>query len=202
MSKHAAAAKPVTRREAQRERILSAARACFRESGFNAASMASLAETAGMSPGLIYRYFENKNAIILALIEQQLTIARRRIRDLRSVSGHLMQRLGEPGDAGENYIDTKLYMEISAQATRDPQIAEALRHYDTTVCREMSEWLCRDPAEGGHGVPEAAAPTIALMLLSLFEGLILRGAREPRPDCSQLRKTLEDVIPSLIELGR
>ena len=40
--------------------ILDAAKKCFIEHGFHAASMANIAETAGMSPGLIYRYFENK----------------------------------------------------------------------------------------------------------------------------------------------
>ena len=30
--------------------------------------MAAIAEVAGMSPGLIYRYFDSKNAIILAII--------------------------------------------------------------------------------------------------------------------------------------
>jgi AcrR family transcriptional regulator len=74
-------------KRAQRERILAAAQKRFICSGFHSASMATIAETAGMSPGLIYRYFANKNAIILAIIEQQLKIAQRRIRDMRSTDG-------------------------------------------------------------------------------------------------------------------
>src|SRR3546814_5115905 len=64
------ASKAELRTLAQRERILCAAQKCFVEHGFHAASMASIAETAEMSAGLIYRYFENKNAIILARSEE------------------------------------------------------------------------------------------------------------------------------------
>src|SRR3546814_7429913 len=65
------ASKAELRTLAQRERILCAAQKCFVEHGFHAASMASIAETAEMSAGLIYRYFENKNAIILAIVERR-----------------------------------------------------------------------------------------------------------------------------------
>ena len=43
----------------QRERILEAARLCFLKRCFHAASIADIAQEAGMSPGLMYRYFEN-----------------------------------------------------------------------------------------------------------------------------------------------
>ncbi len=56
---------PRPRAEAQRDRILCAALKCFIEHGFHAASMANIAETAQMSAGLMYRYFDNKNAIVL-----------------------------------------------------------------------------------------------------------------------------------------
>ena len=50
------------RADAQRSRILAAAEKCFVQQGFHAASMASIATTAGMSPGLIYRYFPGKHS--------------------------------------------------------------------------------------------------------------------------------------------
>jgi len=56
----------------QRQRILDAAEKCFIESGFHAATMAHIATTAAISPGLIYRYFKNKSAIVRAIIERHL----------------------------------------------------------------------------------------------------------------------------------
>lgn len=185
----------------QRERILEASRSCFVNSGFHAASMATIAETANMSPGLIYRYFENKNAIILAIIEQQLEIARGKIRQLRSSSG-LATRIVEYFDQNEagdqNAMSPVLYLEMSAEATRDPQIAEALKTYDRTVSFELSNWLSRSKEEGGYGLPADIAPARALMLLSLIEGLKIRGMRESGLDWQMLKKTLDDLIESLV----
>jgi AcrR family transcriptional regulator len=193
--------KVAARTRAQKERILTAARDCFVESGFHAAGMATIAETAGMSPGLIYRYFENKNAIILAIIEQQLRVARRRIRALHSsgnLAKHIMEYFDEPETRDENSMNTALYLEISAQATRDPQIAEALRRYDVTVCSELSDWLRRDRADGGYGLPADIVASRALILLCLIEGLKLRGAREPEPDRKVLRSMLAQILDLLV----
>ena len=56
------------RAEAQRERILAAAQQCFIRRGFHAAGMAAIAEVAGMSPGLIYRYFRDKQEVLFHAI--------------------------------------------------------------------------------------------------------------------------------------
>jgi len=184
----------------QKERILCAAQACFIESGFNAAGMATIAETANMSPGLIYRYFDSKNAIILAIIEKQLAESRRRIRELHS-SENLAQRivdyLADPKSDENKLMDAALYLEITAQAARDPQIAEALQVYDAMVCSEFSDWLCRRVEEGGYGLPRSIAPSRALMLLSLIEGVKLRGPRGPSFDREMLKNTLEGMLMSL-----
>lgn len=185
----------------QRERILTAAQSCFVERGFHAASMATIAKTAGMSPGLIYRYFENKNAIILAIIEQQLTVARKRIRHLQSsenLSRRIFDYLDEKEPDDEKSISMALYLEIAAQATRDPQIAEALRHYDVTVRSELGSWLRRSQSEGGYGLPGVDVPERALMLLCLIEGLKLRTPREPSLDKRALRTILDELLTTLV----
>lgn len=196
-----AESKSVLRAREQKERILSAAQSCFIDSGFFAASMATIAETAGMSPGLIYRYFENKNAIILAIIEQQLTDARRRIRELHSsetLATRIVDYFDESKPATDNPMSTALYLEITAQATRDPQIAAALQRYDTTVCAELADWLRRSKAEGGYGLPENVVATRALMLLCLIEGLKLRSPRRSSFDPHLLKETLDAVLHALV----
>lgn len=201
MSSQASETNAAARTRAQRERILAAAQSCFVESGFHAASMATIAQTAGMSPGLIYRYFENKNAIILAIIEQQLTVARGRIRDLHSsknLSRRIVDYFEEQEPQDEHSMSYALYLEISAQATRDPQIAEALRRYDVAVSSELGDWLRRSMGERGLDLSNNVISTRALMLLSLIEGLKLRGAREPELDRRMLRNTLDDILDSLV----
>jgi len=185
----------------QKTRILDAARACFEERGFHAAGMAAIAETAGMSPGLIYRYFENKSAIILAIIEHQLTVARRRIQALpssRDLGRRIVDYLDDKSPDEEHAMSLPLYLEISAQAARDPQIAAALRRYDAAVCSELDDWMQREPAEGGCGLPAGEAPMRAMLLLSLIEGLKLRMPRETVFDRDLLKVTLDGILESLL----
>ena len=54
--------------DARRDQILDAAAECFSKKGFHAASMSTISKTAGMSVGHIYHYFQNKEAIIAALV--------------------------------------------------------------------------------------------------------------------------------------
>src|SRR5438309_5759539 len=50
--------------------ILDAALVCFAKRGFHQASMHDISAEAGISVGLIYRYFENKEAVISALADR------------------------------------------------------------------------------------------------------------------------------------
>ena len=186
--------------EAQRKRILDAAQQCFIEHGFHGASMANIAETAGMSAGLIYRYFENKSAIILAIVEEQLVLLREEI--------SLKDKPDLPQLMADNYARTcgaqrgmnaALLLEISAEATRDPQIAQALDDYDAAVRQALCEWLSRNRKQGGQGLPKDVAPRRALVLQCLFEGLKLRETREPGLDRGLLLAALQEVVPGILE---
>lgn len=52
-------------------RILTAAKQCYTKSGVASATIDDIAERAGVSRRTVYRYFENKEAIILAVVEEQ-----------------------------------------------------------------------------------------------------------------------------------
>jgi TetR/AcrR family transcriptional repressor of uid operon len=51
----------------RRHQILEAAIVCFAKRGFHQTSMHDISAEAGISVGLIYRYFENKEAVISAM---------------------------------------------------------------------------------------------------------------------------------------
>jgi AcrR family transcriptional regulator len=187
-------------KRAQRLRILAAAQQRFIESGFYNASMAAIAETAGMSPGLIYRYFDSKNAIILAIIEQQLEIAQGRIRETRSTEdlcGGFVDYFNAHDTAGTGSMSAALFLEIAAEATRDPEIALAMSRFDKAVRAELVDWLQRSPEEGGYGLAEREATERALALTLLMEGLKVRKVREPGLDRRILRSALDKLIGAL-----
>ncbi|HWA66295.1 MAG TPA: TetR/AcrR family transcriptional regulator [Mycobacteriales bacterium] len=58
------------RREARREQILEAARACLQEHGLEAVSMEMIIARSGLSTGAVYGYFIGKDQIINAVITE------------------------------------------------------------------------------------------------------------------------------------
>ena|SRR5579863_4354020 len=57
--------------EDRREQILDAAMSVFAQKGFTRATNKDIAREAGITPGLIYYYFESKEAVLQAIIEQR-----------------------------------------------------------------------------------------------------------------------------------
>src|ERR1700689_3706861 len=56
------------RREARRDQILEAARACLQEHGLEAVSMEMIIARSGLSTGAVYGYFKGKDEIINAVV--------------------------------------------------------------------------------------------------------------------------------------
>jgi AcrR family transcriptional regulator len=195
---------PEQRRQAQRERILDAARAEFIRSGFNAASMATIAETAGISAGLIYRYFPSKNAIILAIIDEQLQIARQRIREVRSAhdfSAGLLEYF-EAHDADfAQPMSAALFLEMSAEATRDGEIAGALGEFNRAIRDELAAWLLRSGEGLDSSRGDGAMRERALALQLVVDGLKVRMAVEPEVDRALLANALCLLLGSVALSG-
>src|SRR5690606_21022336 len=120
----------------QRERILEAARLCFLKRGFHGASIADIATEASMSPGLIYRYFASKQAIIKAIIERQLECGRRVLEEIKSpedlVQG-ILNAIERWRSGSADQMNAPLFLEISAEATRDPEIAAIVEEADQLI---------------------------------------------------------------------
>ncbi|MEK5768677.1 helix-turn-helix domain-containing protein, partial [Acinetobacter schindleri] len=56
------------RMEQNRLSILQSARELITQGGFKEASIQAIAERAGVSTGLVYRYFENKSQILIEVL--------------------------------------------------------------------------------------------------------------------------------------
>lgn len=199
---HTEPAKGAERAQAQRERILCAAQQCFVEHGFHAASMGDIAKTAGMSPGLIYRYYDSKSTIILAIIERQLVETRNNIRAL-SVSAGLAEALFETfihwRDKDPRTMNAALFAEMSAEATRSPALAVALQASDRVLREEMGNVISASVAEqGGKALAPDIAQSRALALQCFVEGMAVRALREPGLDPQLLKATIVAFVDRLL----
>ena len=188
----------VAHAEVRRRQILDAAAEVFRRRGFHAASMAEIAKTFGMSAGHIYNYFDSKEAIIEAIVARDideflaLTAQMQGEADLRH---EMVERVDEGTDRRLDADHASLQIEIVAEASRNPKIADMVQRADTTVRRRLIE-LVRAAARGP--VDEVDLTARAELLLALFEGLMIRTLRQPEIDRPALKRGLRDAVRHLI----
>lgn len=188
----------------RRQQILNAAESCFRQHGFHATSMAEIAKSFGMSAGNIYRFFDSKEAIILALIDRDLE----QIRDDLSQLAHrsdLVDALVEGMEeclSGELLTHGPLRLEILAEASRNPEVAERLRRIDVLVRDMLRETLLPAgvaPSGSDAALTERDQFARIEVLMALFDGMMSRALRNPDMDIPALRKLLREMIAHLLE---
>ncbi len=188
------------RAASQRERILDAAEQCFIRHGFHGAPIAVIAETSGLSVGLLYRYFESKSAIVLAIIARQLRCRREGIAALYGEDDFLASvvakfRLWQQGT--HPAMNATLFLEMSSEASRDPAVREAIVTSDALTREAFEQWLERPRDEGGVGMTREAARRKAVLVQCVIEGLVVRAVRDPGMDGEALREALEPVFADL-----
>ena len=185
--------------ESRRQQILDAACERVRQSGFHGASMADIAKAAGLSVGQIYRYFENKEAIIAAIVEQDLAEMRDKFAELESQPGTLLDAIDEHlPESIDKCFDPRraaLALEVVAEAARNPKVAAIVRSADAQE-REMAKALMernRKP-EWSEAEFQARCETIGL----IFDGLLTRGVNHPDLDREALSRVLRSTVRHLL----
>jgi len=186
---------------ARQDQILDAASGCFCQQGFHGASIASISKSAGMSPGHIYHYFENKEAIIAAIVE----------RDMADILDNIT-RIQNQGDILQGLLDSMLQhltcpteqkkaalkIEVLAEAARNPKVSEMMRRVDRIVSAKCREFFVA--ARGNNRPPLDEEELIARseIMGALFSGLTIRSLYGRTLDQETLVKVLRHTIQSLI----
>lgn len=200
MSLPASATKLTQRAELQRERILNAAQTCFIEHGFHAAGMALIAQAADMSPSLIYRYFDSKNAIILAIVERQVANGRTAIRNLYyapDFTAAAYEAFTQWRTADPRIMNAALFLEMTAEASRNPTLASAFATSDQELRTEISNWLSASVTDGGKGLSVEVAQWRAICMQCFMEGLAIRALREPELSSTKLKLAIADFVAGM-----
>ncbi len=192
------------RAQAQRNRILDAAQKCFAERGFHGAGMALIADTAQMSPGLIYCYFAGKSELIHGIVSRQIELMAEDLETFQSgaqdAAALIAERFREDADGSgrdtgrARMLEPALILEIVAESGRDPVIASAFKAFDRHIDDALATWLARPREQGGQGVPADQLPARVLALRSLLDGLKMRQAHQPQIDSTLLREALDLVL--------
>lgn len=189
------------RTEARRQQILEAAEQCFREHGFHSASMQRIARTAGMSVGHIYHYFENKEAVIAAIVAADEAVTQCRFDGFRR-EADVFTAMVERADRGlDRSLDTgrgALLMEILAESGRNEGIAELVRESERHLMSGLDDLLQRVEQEKGLSLDERERAARAAMVAAVFDGLRVRALRNPELDRDALLDVLRPVLSCIL----
>jgi len=168
--------------EVRRGQILEAAKQCFRETGFAATKMSDIADRAGVSVGLLYRYFESKGDVILGIVDQDLS---RQFEDLQAALG---AHAGEPVDAvirtfEQRALDrrrTSLMLEITAESMRNPKVRALAAEGQKTLRRLFHTRLA------SSGVSVDAVMAGLQMVAALYTGVSIQLCQDEGMDPTAL----------------
>jgi AcrR family transcriptional regulator len=181
------------RDQARRDKILEATAACVVRHGFHGASMAEIAQTAGMSVGQIYRHYSSKEAIVHAIVER---IVEQRLRwigthnERGSLATERMARIFVEGPDDESRDDRVLMLEVMAEATRSPTVAKILREADRRLRAKGVEMV----RQAYPDLTEQEAAGRVELFAVLAEGTALRRVTGIRGDKDVLLAVYRDVL--------
>jgi AcrR family transcriptional regulator len=181
-------------RQEKRQHILDAALKLFADNGFHATSISSIAKEAGISKGLMYNYFENKEALLRSIADEISTdimnmmnpdqddeITTQEMKDFFTLLFESLQ---------EKIELWKLYFQISMQKDVLKYLTE---QQNTEKSRKNNQLLYKYFAE------RFEKPEVELMLFSsLFKGFSMQYVLAPTMFNTEMIESFKNKLISLI----
>jgi len=192
------------KKAAQRQRILEAAKEVFFRDSFMEANLDEVARRAGVAKGTLYRYFENKAEIYVALLAQNGEIFERRMREAAAEGCGPADRIRQLGRFyREHWVHHWSYFQIFWALENQPVIGALPAPVVDEVTRLWGSCLriLSDVIEGGvaQGVFRRCDPwAIANLLWTAANGLLQSERVEAR---RALRgRPLEAIFDEMVEV--
>jgi TetR/AcrR family transcriptional repressor of uid operon len=175
----------------RRTQILEAAVICFAKRGFHQTSMHDISAEAGISVGLIYRYFENKEAVISAMADRhkaEIHDVLERARQAPSLLESLEILFTAHCCENSPKVQSAFVVDLYAEASRNPQVADLVRDILQTAMDGVTDLIARSPeAEGNaHGL---TPNELSELIFAVARGMLMRDVLQPQGLPASERRT-------------
>ncbi|WP_017349013.1 TetR/AcrR family transcriptional regulator [Pantoea sp. A4] len=182
------------RHRCRKDEIICAARHCFRQSGFHAASMAQLARAAELSVGQLYRYFPSKDALIEVMVTRIVTSRVAAMQD-KFDAGQIATMLA--WRTSLNQEDEQLMLEVAAEASRNPRVAQILHDADA----HMFKSACGKLRKNHPHLSEEQLKACVEVLSVLVEGTAFRRLTPQKASAETLQALYQNMIQHLVKIS-
>ena len=166
----------------RRSQILEAAIVCFAKRGFHQTSMHDISGEAGISVGLIYRYFENKEAVISAMADRHkkeigevLERARQAPTLLESLEILFTAHCCE--DAPQ--VVSAFVVDLYAEASRNPHVADLVRDVLDPAMNGVRDLIAR-AAEAQNAENDLKSNELAELIFAVARGMLMLDVLRPQ----------------------
>lgn len=172
--------RPETRSE-RRALLIDAAWRCAAVHGFRDFTVDDVCAQAGVSKGAFYGYFEQKQDLLLALLDDDTAALDGELKQITSSSSSGVERvrrfaqamLARGEDSARVQVRSDLWADLLTEELVRERMAQATRRR-----RELVRAWIEEAVASGELV-EIPANALASILLALADGLMLHGALEP-----------------------
>jgi len=191
----------------RKNQVLDAAAKCFRESGFHGSSIARISKMAGMSPGHIYYHFENKEAIVEALIARQENTILELFKDIavgpsdEALSSAMARYTRKMVDHHMDPDFVGLWLEIAAESSRNPAVAKIL-HFS----HKKTEALLEAQLQARTGITQSVdlkkLRSVMHIIPIIFNGLSVYSSiwsEEDKTDKTVLTDNINEIIDHFLK---
>lgn len=170
-------------RSDRRQRLVDAAWACLRERGYRDLAVDDVCDAAGVSKGSFYGYFESKQDLLVALIDEEAAALDKVASELADADATGVERLRLFARAILREADDPARVQVRADLWAALATDRALRdRFRETVDRRrrlVRTWIERSIRNGDLALGEGYANALASVLLALSDGLMLHYALDP-----------------------
>jgi AcrR family transcriptional regulator len=190
--------------ENRRQQILEAAIACFARNGFHQTTMEDIGQEAGLSPALAYRYFDSKDDIIVATVQQGADRAARffdAVADGQDIPSLLQQMIHEHFQRFEQPgrdLYYKVRVQLWAEVIRNQEVAERLRVMREEAHAQITA-LIEKGQENGQINPNLDARAMTAAIEANLDGFVLHWLADPDVDVRQYRDALMAMVRGLFD---
>jgi TetR/AcrR family transcriptional regulator, transcriptional repressor of aconitase len=176
---------------ARRQQILDGARACFARYGYEGATVRLLEQSTGLSRGAIFHHYRDKDALFLALAEQDA----QRMADVVAEQGlvQVMRDLvAHPDGDARSWLGTRV--EVSRRLRTDPEFRDRWQARSATLSAATRARLERQAAAGAVR-DDVPVSVLAGYLDLVLEGLVSHLARGlPVDELDAVLDLVEDAV--------
>ncbi|GII96052.1 TetR/AcrR family transcriptional regulator [Sinosporangium siamense] len=178
----------ISKGEVTRARLRQAALELIAEVGWRGVSTRLIADRAGLRVGLVHYHFDSLTALLIAAVVPLLD----GLNDEVDQALHGVRDLGEgmsalTGPMERFTPESRLFIEVSMEAARNPEVAEAVAPALARARAVLAGWLTGI----GHG---RGAADLAAAVMAACDGLVLHRLVDPELDSHAAMARLAEHI--------